>query len=144
MTFVLATIVILFGIAVFSFTVSNILLVIFFAIPLTNKLTNKSLLKSNNIIRKYIITLFVQLLILLIVTFVFYVYFRDSAFISLLIGYAFGFMGIIARINSFKFNIHNFSDYFEINRRYFWEELIAKFDEDKGRFTEFIEAAIKQ
>ena len=109
MTFILATIVILFGTALFYFTVGNILLAIFFTIPLTNKLDKNNLLKSNNyIVRSYIISVFFQFIILFGVTFVFYMFFKDSVFISLMIGYSFGLLAILTKINSFKLTIKVF------------------------------------
>ncbi len=143
MTFVIATIVIVFGIIIFSFTISNVTLIVFFAIPFTQRLEKISLLKSNHIIRNYIIKLFIHIIILLAVTLIFYIYFLDSAFISLMIGYVFGFVGVITKIRQFGLNNNNFSDYFDTNKNYFWDELIAKYNEDKEKLLQFITIALK-
>lgn len=144
MTFIIATIVIILGVIIFSFTISNIILITFFAIPLTKKLEKISLLKNNHIIRSYVIKLFIQVIILLAITSFFYIYFLDGAFISLMIGYAFGTIGIITKIKKFSLNMNNFSEYFETNKDYFWEELVAKYDQDRNRLLEFIIAALKE
>lgn len=138
MTFIIAIIVIILGVIIFSFTISNIILITFFAIPLTKKLEKISLLKNNHIIRGYVIKLFIQVIILLATTSFFYIYFLDSVFISLIIGYAFGVMAIITKIKQFSINMNNFSDYFETNKDYFWEELITKYDEDRNKLLKFI------
>ncbi len=144
MTFIIATIVIILGVIIFSFTISNILLITFFAIPFTQKLEKISLLKNNHIIRNYVVELFIQVIILITVTSFFYIYFWDSAFISLMIGYAFGVMAVITKIKQFGLNLNNFSDYFETNKDYFWEELIAKYSEDRNNLLEFIVVALKE
>ncbi|PJC34131.1 hypothetical protein CO051_00385 [Candidatus Roizmanbacteria bacterium CG_4_9_14_0_2_um_filter_39_13] len=141
MTFVIATLVIILGVIIFSFTVSNIILITFFAIPFTKKLEKISLLKTNYIVSSYIIKLIIQIFILFATTTIFYIYFLNGTFISLMIGYAFGAIGIITKIKQFSLNMNNFSDYFEINKDYFWEELIAKYNEDKNKLLEFIVAA---
>ena len=64
MTFVIATLVIILGVIIFSFTVSNIILITFFAIPFTKKLEKISLLKTNYIVSSYIIKLIIQIFIL--------------------------------------------------------------------------------
>lgn len=138
MTFIIATIVIILGVIIFSFTISSIILITFFAIPLTKKLEKISLLKNNHIIRSYVIKLFIQVIILLATTSFFYIYFLDGAFISLMIGYAFGTIGIITKIKQFGLNMNNFSDYFETNKDYFWDELITKYDEDRDKLLKFI------
>ncbi len=144
MTFVIATVVIILGVVIFSFTIINIILITFFAIPFTQKLEQISLLKNNHIIRSYVIKLFIQAIILLAATLLFYIYFLDGAFISLMIGYAFGVVGIITKIRQFGLNMNNFSDYFETNKDYFWEELIAKYNEDRNKLLEFIVALLKE
>lgn len=144
MTFIIATIVIILGVIIFSFTISNILLITFFAIPFTQKLEKISLLKNNHIIRNYVVKLFIQVIILIAVTSFFYIYFLDGAFISLVIGYAFGVMAVITKIKQFGLNLNNFSDYFETNKDYFWEELIAKYSEDRNKLLEFIVTALKK
>ncbi len=144
MTFIIATIVIILGVIIFSFTIGNIILITFFAIPFTQKLEKISLLKNNHIIRSYVIKLFIQVIILLATTSFFYIYFLDGAFISLMVGYAFGVMGIITKIGQFGLNMNNFSDYFETNKDYFWEELIAKYNEDRNKLLEFVVTALKE
>ncbi|MFA6407842.1 MAG: hypothetical protein WCV80_04065 [Candidatus Paceibacterota bacterium] len=144
MIFVIATVVIFFGVIIFSFVASNIILILFFAIPFTKKLEGKNLLKPNNhIIRNYIVTLFIQLVVFFVITTPFYIYFLDSAFISLVVGYMFGMVGIIIKIKEFGLNLNNFSDYFETNSRYFWEELIIKYNEDKNKIFDFVTAILK-
>lgn len=144
MTFIIATIVIILGVIIFSFTISNILLITFFAIPFTQKLEKISLLRNNHIIRSYVIKLFIQIIILIVITSFFYIYFLDSVFISLIVGYTFGAIGILTKIKQFGLNMNNFSDYFETNRDYFWEDLIAKYNEDRNKLLEFIIAALKE
>ena len=145
MTFVIATVVIILGVVIFSFTISNIILITFFAIPFTKKLEKISLLKNNHIIRSYIIKLFIQVIILLATTSLFYIYFLDGAFISLMIGYAFGVVGIITKIKQFGLNMNNFSDYFETNKDYFQKTWIAKYNEDRTyKLLEFIVVALKE
>jgi len=144
MTFVIATVVIILGVVIFLFTISNIILITFFAIPFTQKLEQIFLLKNNHIIRSYIIKLFIQVTIILAITSLFYIYFLDGAFISLMIGYALGVVGIITKIRQFGLNMNNFSDYFETNKDYFWEELIAKYNEDRNKLLEFIVAMLKK
>lgn len=144
MTFVIATIVIILGVVIFSFTMSNIILITFFAIPFTKKLEKIVLLKNNHIIRSYVIKLFIQVIILLAITSFFYIYFFDSVFISLMIGYAFGVVVIITKIKQFGLNMNNFLDYFETNKDYFWEELVAKYSEDRNKLLEFIVAMLKE
>ena len=61
-----------------------------------------------------------------------------------MIGYAFGVVGIITKIRQFGLNMNNFSDYFETNKDYFWEELIAKYNEDRNKLLEFIVALLKE
>jgi|SRR3989339_261144 len=144
MTLVIATIVIILGVIIFSFTISNVILIIFFAIPFTKKLEKINLLKPNNhIIRSYVMKLFIQVIILFAITISFYIYFLDGTFISLMIGYVLGFMGIITKIKEFRLNMNNFSDYFETNKDYFWEELVSKYDDDKNKLLEFVVVALK-
>lgn len=115
----------LLGMVIFSFTVSNSILILFFGIPLTRKLNKKNLLRSHpNVIVSYLIALCVQLIILTTVTIAFYTAFSDSYFGSLLLGYVLGILGIIRARNQFGFNLNNFNDYLEKNKDSFWEELI--------------------
>jgi len=144
MTFIIATIVIFLGVIVFSFTISNTILILFFAIPFTKKLEKVSLLKSNNIIASYIVALFIQIFIFSVVTIIFYIYFIDSYFISLMVGYAFGLLGIITKIKQFGLNMNNFSDYFEKNKNYFWEELVDKYNTDREELLKFIIVAVNK
>ncbi|TRZ65076.1 MAG: hypothetical protein D4Q79_00045 [Spirochaetia bacterium] len=145
MTFIIATIVIIIGVIIFSFTISNSILIIFFAIPFTKKLENISLLKSgNHIIRSYIIKLFIQIAIFFATTIFFYIYFLNDAFVSLMVGYAFGVIGIIIKIKEFSLNMNNFADYFGANKDYFWKELIVKYNEDRNKLLEFIVVALKE
>ncbi|MSR85565.1 hypothetical protein EXS71_04000 [Candidatus Uhrbacteria bacterium] len=143
MTFIIATIVIILGCLIFSFTISNILLITIFAIPLTKTLEKKSLLKTNRIIPSYLVALSIQIFILLAITAAFFVYFLDGAFVSLMLGYACGALGIMTKIKTFGLNINNFSDYFETNKDYFWEELIVQYHDDKNKLFNFIVAIIR-
>ena len=142
MTFIIATIVIFLGIIVFSFTISNIILILFFAIPFTKKLERTGLLKKNNITSSYIIALFVQVLIFFGVTTIFYAHSPYGYFISLMIGYVLGTISIITKLKEFGLNMNNFSDYFEKNKTYFGEEIIDKYNENKAELLKFIIMAI--
>lgn len=117
MTFLIATIVILLGVTVFSFTISSILLITFFGIPVTYKMKKMYIIENLSPIRTYSISLVIQIIILLAVTLVFYVFFRDSFFISLLVGYGFGTIGILSKLGSMGMNVDNMSDYLETNKR---------------------------
>ena len=135
--------VILLGIIVFSITVSNIFLILFFAIPFTKKLNKVSLLKHNTIIYSYLVALILQIVILSVMTLIFYIFFFDGPFISLMIGYGFGMLGIVVNFKKFGLNLNNFSDYFEKNKMYFWEELVDKYDNNIYGLLRFIVAMIE-
>ena len=129
MTFIIAIIIFFLGLIIFSFTGSNIILILFFGIPFTKKLEKIDLLKSNNpIISRYIVSLFIQIIILFVSATILYIFFPDSYFISLMVGYIFGLFGIISKINQFGLNKNNFSDYFEVNEKYFSEESIELYN----------------
>lgn len=140
MTFIISVVIFIFGVLVFSFTVGNILLILFFGIPFTKKLEKCSLLKTNKIVRHYIISLFIQFIILFVITILFYIYFQNSYFISLVVGYIFGLFGIIGNGNKFGLNLDNFLDYFEVNKRYFFDELIVEYEKDKNKILEFVKS----
>jgi hypothetical protein len=144
MTFIIATFVIIIGGSVFSFTVSNMILLIFFSIPFTIKLNNACLLKANRLIYSHILAILFQLIIFTIVTFVFYFFYRDGYFMSLLVGYFFGFIGVLTSLKKFGLNMNNFKDYFELNKDFFWEELVNMYDTDKVSVYEYINSIIKK
>ncbi|MFC1615778.1 hypothetical protein ACFL21_01445 [Patescibacteria group bacterium] len=144
MTYIITAVVIFLGIVVFSFVISNIILILFFAIPITKKLERISLLKNNNIISSYIVALLIEIIIFSVVTIIFYIYFTDSYFISLLVGFGFGLIGIITQIKKFGLNMNNFSDYFEKNKSYFWEELVNKYETNPEELLKFIRVALKK
>lgn len=134
----LACLVAFFGIVVFSFTVGNILTILFFGIPFTRRLERAAILRKNAIIKSYVIALIVQVIILAVVTLIFYYFFSDGLFISLLVGYLLGLFGVIEKREQFGLNINNFSDYFEVNKEDFLEELIRKYYEDKEGLMVFL------
>jgi hypothetical protein len=142
MIFIIATIVIVLGIIIFSNTISNIIIITFFAIPFTRKLEKYFLLEGGRIINKYIIIIFVQISLFATVTLLFYTFF-DGAFISLVIGYVFGLIAVITESRQLGLNMNNFSDYFETNRNYLTKELISKYEEDREKLLISIISAIR-
>jgi hypothetical protein len=142
MSIVINALLMLAGLIIFSMSVSNIILILFFAIPFTKKLEKVSLLKHNNIINSYKVAIVMQLLILLIPTTVFFIIFSRGHFAYLLIGYMFSIFGIIAKLKDFKLNMDNFSDYFAKNKKYFWEELVEKFKNNDEELLKYITALI--
>ncbi|GEM_PF-1250169 len=145
MNFLIATLVIIFGLTIFSFIIGNTLLIVFFAIPFTKKLEKLSLLKSNNhIVDSYLIALFIQIIIILSVTFIFYLSYFNSTFISLMIGYILGIIGVISNIKKFGLNMNNFTEYFDKNKDYFWPELVSKYNDNSHDLYKFITACLKR
>jgi len=145
MTFIIASVVVALSTIFFSFTVSNIILILFFAIPFTNKLEHTSLLKPNkHIVASYILALFFQLIITSVVVALFYVFFADSYFISLLVGFTFATIGTVTNISRFGLSFDNFSDYFEKNKDCFWEELVDHYNKDKNNLFNFIISEINK
>jgi hypothetical protein len=143
MTWILATITSIFGLLIFSMIVSNIILIIFFAIPLTAKLNKACLIKTNNITASYCVALIIQICVLSFVTFIFIKVIKDEYYISLFVGYGLGLLGIITKISSFSLNIMNFTEYFEKNKDYFWPQLVEKYKEDKGELYNYVLESIK-
>lgn len=143
MDIIIATFTIALGLFIFSFTVGNIVLISLFSIPLTNKLDELSLLRSgHNIVGSYLVALTLQVLVLGSVTAVFYFLLRDSAFISLLIGYGIGLIAFVLSIKKFGVNSNNLTDYFDRNKQYLWPELISKYEEDRDEFFRFIQSCL--
>lgn len=141
MTFIIAIITIILGLMLFSFAVGNIVLVIAFAIPLTRKLERAHMLKSNNyIVRSYLVSLSIVTVTILAITAVSYLYLPDGPFISLMVGYGLGLVGIITKIKEFGLNMNNFSEYVQKNRPYFLEELVKLYDKDEQKLLALIKA----
>lgn len=138
MTNLIILVVSILGMIIFTTTVTNIILIIIFAIPFTKKLEKAGLIKRSKINRNYFIMFFVLIIILLSTTLIFYTFFLDSYFISLIGGYILGMIGIITTIKKFGLNINNFSDYFERNKRYFSEDLVSTYYKDKNELLNFI------
>lgn len=138
MSTVINALLILAGLIIFSMSVSNIILILFFTIPFTKKLEKVYLLKHNNIVGSYIVAFFMQMLILLIPTLACFIFFSHGHFIYLLIGYVFSAFGIITKMKNFKLNLGNFSDYFAKNKEYFWEELVEKFKNNNEGLLKYI------
>jgi hypothetical protein len=132
----------MFGLIVFSITVSNILIIFFFAIPFTKKLNKHHHLKNNHIVNDYLVTVFIYVIILFSTTLLFYVYFFNTAFISLIIGYGFGVIGIIVTLNKHGLSFENFSEYYSKNKEYFWEVLINKHGDNTAQAYEYYVAII--
>lgn len=143
MNFIIGIVVFILGLIIFSFTVGNILLILLFGIPFTKKLEKVNLLRHNNIITSYFISLVIQVIVLFTITVIFYIFFLDNVFISLMIGYMFGLFGIIGKRKEFGLNINNFSDYVRVNKDCFWEEVIVKYNKDMDSFLEFVTRLIK-
>ena len=142
MSIIINALLMLAGLVIFSISVSNIILIIFFAIPFTKKLERICLLKHNNIINSYKVTIIIQILMLFIPTVVFFLIFSRGHFVYLLIGYMFSMFGIIAKMKDFRLNLNNFSDYFAKNKEYFWEELVEKFKNNDEGLLEYTTAMI--
>ena len=144
-TFLIATAVIFFGATIFIFTIGNSILTIFFIIPLTKKLENKSLLRSNNrVVSSYSIALFIWFTILIVSTAVFYIFFQDSYLSSLVVGYIFATLFLLKNRKKYSANKVNFFNYFEKNKDYFWEELVDRYYEDRSNFFNYINSLLKK
>lgn len=144
MTYIISTLIIILGLIVFSFTIGNIILIIFFAIPLTKKLEKVNILKKNNIIPSYIVALIIQIIIFTVTTSVFYIYLFDTYFIGLMIGYGIALLTIITKIKQFGLNLNNFSDYFEKNKIFFFEEFINIYESNNEKAMKFIKVSIQK
>lgn len=143
MTWLISIIIFILGLLVFTFTISNIILILFFAIPTTKKI--KMLFDNHKVvIKSYIVTLIIQILIIVLITFIFYKFFTDTYFISLIAGYIFAFFGILFGFNKFKLNDDNLIDYFNFNKKHFQKELIEKYDDDKENVLENLKNVINK
>jgi hypothetical protein len=127
MTLLLAILVNVFGLVVFSFTITNLLLIIFVAAPTTKKLFKNGHLLLD-IKKIHFLSALIQAIIFLSITFFFYYFFTYTFFISLLIGYFFGFISLCFSFKKINLNIDNLSDYFLTNRKYIYTDLRERYE----------------
>jgi hypothetical protein len=118
----------LVGLAITSFTLIPVLIILFFGIPLTNKLEKKGLLKkSNGIKRGYMFNIIVFPIIYIVIFWAISRFFPYGT-----VGFLAGtILALFFGIGQLGTNKNNVSDYFEVNKRHFTAEpeevLIAAF-----------------
>jgi hypothetical protein len=106
----------LIGMTIFSLTMVQILIIIFFGIPITKKLNkNKSLKQPNPIQKGNYVSLLVLTIIFLVTNSIIY-YFSYSIFTGCLAGYLTIFLLSLSNIGA---NKNNISDYIDSNKKYF-------------------------
>jgi len=124
---------------IFSFTVANSVIILRFAIPVTKKLNQNNLLKpNNNILHRYKSNLAIQLLILFAVTLIFYIFFLDSYFISLMVGYAFACISLLGKYKDLGLTITNLAEYLEMNKETLQDEIVQKCDGDGALIFKYV------
>lgn len=126
MNIILAWLVAGLGVIIFLFPISNIILLLSLTIPWTKKLNNSGAFTKEGYIAaktQYRLSLALQIFLFAAVTTAFFIFFRYSVFISLLVGYLLGLFTIIIKRKSFNANANNISDYLEVNAKYFSKDL---------------------
>ncbi len=115
MEFIIFTIFFLIGLAIASFTIIPILIILKFGIPFTKTLEKKGVLNKNNgIVKGYLITLLILPLIFLsaiTITFIFF----STYLIGFLIGVG---MTLLFGIGQIGENENNIKDYFQTNEKH--------------------------
>jgi hypothetical protein len=107
------------GLMVASFTLIPVLIILFFGIPLTNKLEKKGLLKKGNgITRGYMFNIIAFPIIYYIIYWVISHFFHVGT-VGFLIGTA---SPLFFGLGQLGANKNNVSDYFEVNKRHFTAE----------------------
>ena len=103
------------GLFVVSYTIIQILIILFFGFPITRKLEKTDLLNKNNAITKrYIYSLLLLSLIFIAISYGIYVFIPQ-----ILGGYIFGgIMIMVLGIGKIGKNMNNISDYLNSNRKY--------------------------
>lgn len=142
---IVATLVIILSTIVFSFTVTNSLLILFFALPLTKKLEKiKFIIPNNNIYNSYLIALGIQILIFALYTGAFSLLSGDGYFISMLVGYTLGVFSLVSKRSEIGMNRNNFTEYFEKNKQYFWSLLVTQSEKEGFDLYAFVEESINK
>ena len=100
------------GLVVGAFTITQILIILFFGIPFTLKLKREGKLKSLSPVRSYVISL-----VILSALFCLFLWLVNRFLPSALIGYYIGIgISILASLGKVGANPANISDYLETNR----------------------------
>ena len=116
MQIVYSILIFLLSMIVLSFSISQILIILFFGVPFTNKLEKDGYLKKDNNIKKgYLITVILNFSIFAIYTY--FLVFVFTTYASLLfIAFIFFLMGVLSKPNQLGINKDNISDYVGVNR----------------------------
>jgi hypothetical protein len=125
-TLVLLFIFYFIGLTAASFTLIQVLIILFFGIPFTQKLERKNVLQKNNgIIRRELVSLLV-LSALYIGIYSLIIHFIPVGKLGFLIGTV---MSIVMGIGQVRTNKKNLLDYFETNKRYLTVSIGKALDE---------------
>jgi hypothetical protein len=118
------------GLFVTSFTVIQSLIIIFFGIPITNKLNEEGVLrKNNNIIKGYLISLLIFFSVFVVVTLGIVLFAPQYSIMGYFVGVGSTLLFGLGQIGG---NKNNISDYYEVNKRHFKTEVEIE-KENKGR-----------
>lgn len=104
------------GWIVSSFIILNILIILFFGMPITRKLEGKRLLKENNIIKNYWIAIIILSIIYIIISISIFYFLSLNTLIAFMAGSIFPLF--VARKKLGK-NKDNIGDYINCNKDYF-------------------------
>ena len=116
MVFIWLVILFVVGLLVASFTIIPVLIILFFGIPLTNKLEKKGLLKHKNGIKKgYTFNVIIFPLVYLGILWVINNYFPAGT-MGFLIGTGSSLFFGLGQVGA---NKNNIADYFQVNQRHF-------------------------
>lgn len=111
------------GWIVSSFIILNILIILFFGIPITKKLEEKKLLKENNIIKGYRMVMTILSMIYIAISISIFYFLSINTLIAFMAGSVFSLF--IARKKLGK-NKDNINDYINVNKDYFISENIEE------------------
>lgn len=105
------------GLIICSFSLLQVLICIFFGIPITIKLTREGVLvRPNPIVKRYFLSIFILLTIFVTMTTLFYLYSPEFIFNGYVVGVV---ITLILAIGKFGKNQNNIDDFIETNSRYF-------------------------
>lgn len=105
----------LFGLFATAFTIVPVLIILFFALPLTKKIRRLGYLKDNQVIKNYLISLILLSVIFILLTW------ATARFLPVLwLGFIFSTITMLLfNFKKFGMNYANFSEYMENNAKYF-------------------------
>jgi len=111
------------GWIVSSFIILNILIILFFGMPITKKLEEKKLLKENNIIKSYRMAIIILSIIYIVISISIFYFLSINILIAFMAGSVFSLF--VARKKLGK-NKDNINDYINVNKDYFISENIKE------------------